>query len=260
MKRNKGLLSKDESKFIRLRIIRGKFLAKPKNKPVEIAASGRRDWIGWFELIKEDIKNTATENTGRIIELLKADVLCLIEVENRTSLKRFNEDVLPHVEANVFDHVMLIDGNDTRGIDVGIMTKNPYEIVNIRTHVDDTDNVGIIFSRDCAEYEIKTALGNSLVVLINHFKSKGFGDPSESAAKRLRQAKRVRAIYDARLIEGYEYVVVIGDLNEIPDAMPMDPLIRENSMLTDIMVHSKFVGDGRPGTHGNGTQSAKLEI
>lgn len=39
----------------------------------------------------------------------------------------------------------------------------------------------------------------------------------------------------------------------------MDPLIREGSTLTDIMVHPKFLGDDRPGTHGNGTASAKLD-
>jgi hypothetical protein len=52
---------------------------------------------------------------------------------------------------------------------------------------------------------------------------------------------------------------VLGDLNEIPDASPMDPLIRQGSQLTDVMVHPKFVGDGRPGTHGNGTKSSKLD-
>jgi hypothetical protein len=39
----------------------------------------------------------------------------------------------------------------------------------------------------------------------------------------------------------------------------MDPLIRNGSTLTDIMSYSKFQGDGRPGTHGNGTKSAKLD-
>jgi endonuclease/exonuclease/phosphatase family metal-dependent hydrolase len=127
------------------------------------------------------------------------------------------------------------------------------------SHVDDRDEEGIIFSRDCAEYEIRTAQGNTLLVLINHFKSKGYGKPSESAAKRLRQAKRVRALYEERLSSGYAYIAVVGDLNEIPDAYPMDPLIREGSTLTDLMAHPKFEGDGRPGTHGNGTRSGKLD-
>jgi len=50
-----------------------------------------------------------------------------------------------------------------------------------------------------------------------------------------------------------------GDFNETPDNFPMDPLVREDSDLIDIMVHSKFITDGRAGTHGNGTASSKLD-
>ncbi|MBI1919733.1 MAG: endonuclease/exonuclease/phosphatase family protein [Geobacter sp.] len=259
MKRQRGLLTQGKNKYIQLRDIRGKFLYKPKNKPVEIAAGGRGDWIGWFELIKEPVKESATENTARVIGLLNADVLCVVEAENRIGLKRFNEDVMSKVGVESFEHVMLIDGNDDRGIDVGVMSKEEYRIVRMLSHVDDKDDEGTIFSRDCAEYEIKTSQGNTLLLLVNHFKSKGYGKPAESAAKRLRQAKRVRAIYDERVADGFDHVVVIGDLNEVPDASPMDPLIREGSTLTDIMAHSKFEGDGRPGTHGNGTKSSKLD-
>jgi len=259
MQSHKGLLNVGESSFMWLRDIRDKLLYRPKNKPPEIAANGRGDWIGWFELKTEPVKETATENTARVIDLLNPDVLCVVEAENRVGLKRFNDDVLPKVGVAPFGHVMLIDGNDDRGIDVGIMSKEKYEIVRMLSHVDDRDQVGEIFSRDCAEYEIKTAQGSTLLLLVNHFKSKGYGKPTESAAKRLRQAQRVRAIYDERIKAGYDYVAVVGDLNEAPGEQPMDPLIRNGSTLTDIMAHPKFVGDGRPGTHGNGTKSSKFD-
>lgn len=260
MKRHKGLLSTNkESKHIRLRDIRGKLFSKPQNKPAEITANGRGDWIGWFELVTEPVKETATENTARIIGLLETDVLCVVEAENRVVLDRFNKDVLPKVGTEPFGHIMLIDGNDERGIDVGIMTKQEFRLVRMLSHVDDEDDEELIFSRDCAEYEIKTAQGNTLLLLVNHFKSKGFGVPTASAAKRFRQANRVRAIYEEYLASGYEYIAVVGDLNEVPDEYPMDPLIRNGSTMTDIMSHSKFQSDGRPGTHGNGTKSSKLD-
>ncbi len=259
MKRYKGLITKQESSYILLRDVRGDFISRPKDKPAQIAAGGRGDWIGWFELAKEPVKETATENTARIIGRLSADVLCVVEAENRIVLKPFNKDVLPKVGVDPFSHVMLIDGNDDRGIDVGIMLKQEYEIIRILSHVDDKDDEGEIFSRDCAEYEIKTARGNTLLLLVNHFKSKGYGKPKESAVKRLRQATRVRAIYEAYISAGYDFIAVAGDLNEIPDEPSMGPLIREGSTLTDIMVHPKFQGDGRPGTHGNGTKSGKLD-
>jgi len=259
MKRHKGLLTTGESKYIILREIRGEFIRRPKNKPAEIAAGGRGEWIGWFDLAREPVTEAASQNIGRVIDLLDADVLSVVEAENRILLKDFNEAVLPKVSQKVYEHVMLIDGNDKRGIDVGILTRPGFTIQRLLSHVDDVDEKGVIFSRDCAEYEIRTAKGNTLLLLINHFKSKGYGDAKAAAAKRLRQARRVREIYDQYMNAGYEYLAVLGDLNETPDQPALDPLIRGGSSLTDIMVHPNFIGDGRPGTHANGIKSAKLD-
>lgn len=259
LQRHPGLIKNGRSKYIVLRDIRGHFLNQPKNAPAQIAASGRLDWIGWFELITEPVKETATENTGRVIDLIKADVLCVIEADNRTGLKHFNDGVLPKVTAKPYAHVMLIDGNDDRGIDVGLLTHDGFPIVSMLSHVDDVDAKGEIFSRDCAEYEIATPSGASLLLLVNHFKSKGYGGPAESAAKRLRQATRVREIYEQRIKDGFDFIAVLGDLNETPGEPPMDPLLRKGSKLEDIMAHPRFKGDGREGTHGNGTPTAKLD-
>jgi endonuclease/exonuclease/phosphatase family metal-dependent hydrolase len=260
MGRHEGLLDRyRQSEFIRLRDVRKKLFVKPANKPARIDINGRNDWIGWFELETEPVEEPATENTARIIGLLESDVLCVVEAEDRVVLNRFNKDVLKKVEAKPFDHVMLIDGNDDRGIDVGIMTRKDYQIVRMLSHVDDVDENGLIFSRDCAEYEILTNNGNTLLLLINHFKSKGFGSASESNNKRLRQARQVRKIYEARIASGYDYIAVLGDLNDVPASPTLDPLLREDSTLIDIMQHPHFIGDGRPGTHGNGTKSGKLD-
>ncbi len=74
-------------------------------------------------------------------------------------------------------------GNDDRGVDVGLMTRVGYEITSICSHVDDEDQVGVVFSRDCPEYVVKTPTGARLVVLVNHLKSKA---PSRGAIGRLR--------------------------------------------------------------------------
>ena len=77
---------------------------------------------------------------------------------------------------------MLIDGNDDRGIDVGLLAKQGYEIDRIRSHIDDRDAERVVFSRDCPEFTVRTPTGQRLVVLVNHFKSKGYG--SRTAEKR----------------------------------------------------------------------------
>ena len=48
-------------------------------------------------------------------------------------------------------------------------------------------------------------------------------------------------------------------MNDTPDSAPLRALLGSNSNLLDIMKHEKFVGDGRAGTHGNGTKSGKLD-
>ncbi|MFN8140072.1 MAG: hypothetical protein U0R49_09775 [Fimbriimonadales bacterium] len=259
MDRHQGLKTKSQSKYLRLRDIRGGLLAKPRGGPIGIKANGRSDWIGWFELEREPISEVATENTARVIDLLDADILCVIEAENRTTLKRFNDEVLPVVGAKPYKHVMLIDGNDDRGIDVGILTRKHFEIGTMRSHVDDEDSKGNIFSRDCAEYEIDTPSGNTLLILLNHFKSKGYGKQSENDAKRKRQTKRVRTIYDQRKKDGYKYIAVVGDFNEIPNNDPLSPLLRSGSDLIDISDHKTYQSDGRDGTHGNASASSKLD-
>jgi len=259
MQRHKGLLSNKQSRYLVLREVRGEFLRKPRDKPAVITAAGRADWIGWFDLAKEPVTEAACTNIARVIDLVNADVLAVVEAENRILLKDFNEAVLPKVTPRAYEHVMLIDGNDKRGIDVGVLTRRGFSIERLLSHVDDTDGKGVIFSRDCAEYEVHTPQGNTLLLLVNHFKSKGYGGAKASAEKRLRQARRVRAIYDTRLQAGYEFIAVLGDLNENPDQPALDPLIREGASLTDVMVHSRFIGDGRAGTHGNGNKSSKLD-
>lgn len=257
--KNTGLLTQGASKFIRLREKSRKLVKKPKNQPHEIAVSGRADWIGWFELVTAPINERALENTARIVDRVNADLLCVVEADSRPALVRFNEGVMAKVGAQPYAHVMLVDGNDDRGIDVGIVTRAGFEIESIVSHVDDRDATGVIFSRDCAEYSIRLPGGESLLLLVNHFKSKGYGSQASSDAKRKRQAKRAREVYDARRAAGAQLVAVLGDFNDTPDSDTLKPLLADGSDLVDVMAHPNFAGDGRPGTHLNGSASAKLD-
>lgn len=256
--RHPGLASQGESRYLRLRAIRGKFLKRTVGRVLSIAAQGRRDWVGWFELKRAPVQETALENTARIISAVNADILCVIEVEDRVTLKRFNAAMLPLVGGRPYDHVMVVDGNDERGIDVGILTRHDFPIRALRSHVDDRDSRGTIFSRDCAEYQIITSDGQNLLLLVNHFKSKGFGSAAASSAKRRRQASRVREIYQERLQNQDTLIAIVGDLNDTPDSNALVPLMQDPS-LTDVMAHSRFSGDGRPGTFANGTKAEKLD-
>lgn len=189
-----------------LRKNRGDFDRQPTDptQDVEIIATGREAWLGWAELRVETADETTTRFTARVIEEVDADIIGIIEAEDRPSLLRFNRDLV-----GTYRQVMLVDGNDERGIDVGIMTKTGFEIGAIRSHVDDEDDEGQVFSRDCADYEISIPGGASLHVLVNHFKSQSGG----GGDKRKRQAAQLRLIVDDLVANG-ERAVVLGDFNE----------------------------------------------
>jgi endonuclease/exonuclease/phosphatase family metal-dependent hydrolase len=256
MERYEGLLERRKSEFITLNEIRGHLLNSDRTA---VQVNGRNDWIGWFELKYAAIEEIAIENTARVINVVNADVLGMVEVEHRIAVNRFNDSVIPKVGGQKYGHTMVIDGNDDRGIDVGIMTRLPFDIKSIATHVDDTDEKGQIFSRDCAEYSVSMPSGNLLLVLINHFKSQGYGSSEGNDRKRKRQAKRVREIYEERLSQGVDYIAIIGDLNKRPDHDSLEPLVRNGTSLIDIAEHPKFISDGRPGTYQNGTANNKLD-
>ncbi|MEJ7786433.1 MAG: endonuclease/exonuclease/phosphatase family protein [Solirubrobacteraceae bacterium] len=252
-----GLKRSDASEWVILRRSRGQLVARKRDGSVTVTAGGRAEWIGWLELKREAVDEVATRNTARVIAGLGADVLAVIEAEDRPALDRFNRDVLAtgfddDRQAWRYRHVMLIDGNDDRGIDVGLMTRQAWPIAQMRSHVDDlTDDSEAVFSRDCPEYELDGPAGARLLVLANHFKSKGYGKPAISNARRTQQAQRVADIYRARRAEGTELIAVVGDLNDTPDSEPLAPLLHATD-LKDISEHDSYTDDGRTGTYATG--------
>jgi endonuclease/exonuclease/phosphatase family metal-dependent hydrolase len=252
-----GLKRQDESEFVRLRQNRGHLLKRRSGAPV-IVAEGRGDWIGWVELKKEAVNERATQMTAKVIKDVNADILAVIEAEDRTALERFNIQLLKPLKMT-YRGIMLIDGNDERGIDVGLLTKPGLTIESIVSHVDDMQNGNRIFSRDCPEFTVQINGNTRVLILVNHFKSKGFGSPAVSNARRKAQARRTRKIYELRKSQGIKMIAVVGDLNDTPDSDPLRPLLSEGSDLRDIFEHPKFQSDGRPGTFGNGTASNKID-
>jgi endonuclease/exonuclease/phosphatase family metal-dependent hydrolase len=253
-----GLNKQDESKFVILRQNRGRLLKRPQSGPPQVVAAGRGDWIGWLELKKEAVNEIAIRMTARVIQDVNADILAVIEAEDRIALKHFNDQLLRPINAT-YSGIMLIDGNDERGIDVGLLTKPNFTIESLVSHVDDMQDGRRIFSRDCPEFTVHIGENTRVLILVNHFKSKGFGSQAESNARRKAQAKRAREIYDLRKSQGINMIAVVGDLNDTPDSEPLQPLLSEGSDLRDISEHPQFQSDGRPGTFGNGTASNKID-
>lgn len=247
-------LDPPKNALVQLQKIRGQLFRKPKNGAVEVVAEGRDDWVGWFELRREDVTWKATYNTGRVIDEVRPDILITVEVENRPTLVRFNELVLDAEFGFSYPHLMVIDGNDQRGIDLGIMSR--YPIVEMRSHVDDPGPNGArLFSRDCPEYDVVLPGGERLVILPNHLKSKRNGNNAASEQRRLDQATGAHDVAVAALARS-PLVLVGGDLNDTPDSPPLGALLAGG--FQDVQSHPSYPTD-RPGTYGTGLASGKLD-
>ena len=253
-----GLRNGDTAKFARLRQNRGRLVRRSRDGRVLVVADGRADWIGWVELTTDRVDELALFNTARVLLDVGADIVGVVEAESRLALKRFADaGVVEHGRPR-YPHVMVADGNDERGIDVGVMSTRDFPLISQRTHVDDVDSVGRVFSRDCAEYHFRSPGGQRIAVLVNHFKSKGYGGKVQSDTIRRRQAVRVAEIYRDLVANRTENVVVLGDLNDTPESEPLAPLLTHTD-LRDISEHPGFDDDGRPGTYGYCTARNKLD-
>ncbi len=265
-----GILKRDEGRFVHLRKIRGRIVTRPRSGPPRIVADGRDDWVGWVELKTEPVNEVAMMNTARMVRDAAADVLAVVEAESRVVLKEFHDMVLTEVGVPAgqgYRHIMVIDGNDGRGIDVGLATRDGYPIGCMRSHVDDLKPDGQpIFSRDCPEYEVTTPSGARLVVLPNHFKSKYGGNDAASRYKRRAQAEATANYYRRLRDEGFDNVIVLGDLNDTPDSEELAPLL-SGTDLKDVSGHPYFTafqfradnGHRGIGTHGLGNDNTKID-
>ncbi|MDP2951984.1 MAG: endonuclease/exonuclease/phosphatase family protein [Chloroflexota bacterium] len=198
-------------------------------------AGGAADWLGFVELARSEINDVAVENTARVIRDVNADVICLIEVENRILLQKFHDNILykkflKGAKLPGYRYNMLIDGNDERGIDVSVMSRLP--ILWLRSHVHERtmyDGREVpTFSRDCLEVQVESPDGNPIHLLVNHFKSMGYSSPRDpqSNRRRLGQSKRVADLVgEHNLLQAY--VVVAGDLNSDPSSPSLAPLVNK---------------------------------
>jgi endonuclease/exonuclease/phosphatase family metal-dependent hydrolase len=173
----------------------------------------------------------AQEAIAARIAAIGVDVLAVQEVENLDALRRFNRDVL----TNPYPFEVLIEGNDPRFIDVGVLSRLP--VANITSHrfeVHPADPTTPIFGRDLLELDLLDAnLSRRLFTLfVTHLKSKLvlFDDPEPEATeaandvRRTRQAETIARVVAARTRPDSRYLIV-GDMNDSPAAPTLEPMI-----------------------------------
>ncbi|MCJ8518343.1 putative extracellular nuclease [Pseudorhizobium tarimense] len=172
-----------------------------------------------------------------------ADILCLQEVDNMPALHAFEYGYLFRMVGNGYIQKYLIEGNDSRGIDVAVLmrektrTGEVIELVDICSHAmltyDDLDlfNDALaagslnrhdkLFKRDCLELDIRIG-GRPLSLYVVHFKSmgnaRGESDGRLSTmAVREAEAKAVRRIIERKFGQdrtAKANFAICGDMND----------------------------------------------
>lgn len=159
------------------------------------------------------------------------------------TLKRLIADARNEIErATLYSYLRVIEGNDKRGIDVGVLSRRPllrvtshahwtYRDLDLwtndlasaiegeRRHRDDLPSRGNagdrIFRRDCLEIDIDIGGGKVLTLFVCHFKA---NPPHREATYpiRLAEAKAVRRIVETRFGRDAPAAAwaICGDLND----------------------------------------------
>jgi endonuclease/exonuclease/phosphatase family metal-dependent hydrolase len=191
-------------------------------------------------LVKGKDPSNTTEIARRIVDVMNADILAVQEVEHIEILKKFNREYL----RNLYPHIVLIEGNDQRLIDVGIMSKLPIGIIvshQTATHPEKPNER--VFSRDLLQVEILNDHGEKLFTFYNtHLKSQfvPYGtDPIQGTIdannRRRRQAETISKIISRMERPNSKYVLA-GDMNDSPDSPYLSPMFTvDNRMLINAL-------------------------
>ena len=179
-------------------------------------------------LVRAKIEAETIEIARRIRDVMKADVLAVQEVEHIEILKEFNRLYL----GGLYPHIALVEGNDQRLIDVGIMSKLAIgTIVSHQTAVHPDDPSRRVFSRDLLQVEILANNGDKLFTLYNtHLKSHFISateDQIQGAIdannRRKRQAETISRIL-SRMERPNSWFVLTGDMNDPPGSEFLTPM------------------------------------
>lgn len=153
------------------------------------------------------------EHLAASIRALDADVLAMEEVENRGCLEHFVKAMLDDMG---YREVVQFEGNDTRGIDVAVLSRFPVGPVTSHRHVhfNDADGKPATFRRDLLEVRIEPPDKPPFEVFVVHLKSNR-QDPAANTL-RLGEARAARRIFDEKLKSDPDArFVVCGDFNDL---------------------------------------------
>jgi len=201
---------------------------------------------GVYQQLEQARVIASTDDTRQMTALAiadaDADILCLQEIDNMAALQAFEYGYLFRMVGNGYRQKYLVEGNDSRGIDVAVLMREEtrdgrkIELRDIKSHAMTTyRDLGLfdetleahghiddkIFKRDCLELDLLVG-GVPFTLYVVHFKSMGSprdGLDGRQATMPVRraEARAVRRIIENRFGAGNtatKNFAICGDMND----------------------------------------------
>jgi len=140
-------------------------------------------------------KTKDTDLIAKRIKKMNIDVLVIQEIEDIDTLHQFNREYLDWM----YRYAILVEGNDPRLIDIGVLSKLPISGITSWQHaVHPDDPARTVFGRDLLEVEILS--------------------PSRS--------RKLFTIFNNHLKSHYvDFSIILGDMNDPPNSPCLQPLV-----------------------------------
>ena len=199
------------------------------------------------------------------IKTMNLDILCVQEVEDIGILKKFNKDYLGE---DKYPYVVLIEGNDPRFIDVGLLSRYPVGPITSWKEARDGDNGKTVFSRDLQQVEIlNSSRTKKLFTIFNtHLKSNfvsADADDPEAEQRKNNNRRAHQALKIADIIKSVtrpnSSFILLGDMNDTPNSFHLESFTKDDELsfsdalkdMTEIgeMNRTKYKPDNHFWTH-----------
>jgi endonuclease/exonuclease/phosphatase family metal-dependent hydrolase len=170
------------------------------------------------------------------INRINVDVLAVQEVEDIDMLRYFNREYLYYK----YPYQTLIEGNDRRLIDVGVLSKMPIgQITSWQQAVHPDDPSQPVFGRDLLQVDILSANRSlKLFTLFNNHLKSHYTDwreedeiaaQKDNDARRTRQSEMISEIVKSQTDSSSRFII-LGDLNDPPDSPCLEPFTTDPAL------------------------------
>ena len=189
-----------------------------------------------------EYRNKLEKIAQTIVAMGAPTIIGLQEVENLDIL----QDLVEQEAIAEFGYQpFLIEGNDSRGIDVGYLVRSDRATVeSVAAH----DAPGELFARPPLVITVTAHLASgdqTVIVLNNHFLSLSAGEQATEPVRTAQAAWNVELVAELSAANPAAHFVVLGDLNSFYQTLPLDTL--EAAGLQHVY---RYLGDGeRPYTY-----------